>query len=308
MKLIFKNKATQKKMKKKLSGVSEKTIETENGLEVIQTYEFKDEILRSDRIQGLIDQIRVVETHASTGAFVKAKDTTAVLKDYESENTKHSAKSEQQSKISDFYQSFNYKTKGHIFLFDAPNYILEDNKSIEEDLFEVTYDIVKNTENNIVYDNLIKEPLKNIEITAEKTGQQLRKELKEFCNSVKIKNKKVYMTFNLFSDLETLSKKLDTPLITDNPNILGGKLLVGVPIVALEEETLKQYNQKELIICGDLYNSFALVKNPEYEFDFTNALKFGYTSFRVIQNYDFKKTDERIAIGQIAGIETILNK
>lgn len=305
MKLIFKNKVTQEIMKQKLSEVSNQTVKSEGGFEVIQTYEFKEGILRADRIQGLVDQIRVVETRASTGAFVKAKDTIAVLKDYESENANYLVKSEPQSRISDFYQSFNYKTKGHMFLFDAPSYVLEDNKSIEEDLFNVICDIAKNTENSIIYDNITKEPLKNIEITAEKTGQQLKKELKEFCNSAKIKHKKVYMTFNLFSDLETLSKKLDTPLITDNPNILGGKLLVGVPIVVLEEEALKQYNQKELIICGDLYNTFALVKNPEYEFDFTTSLKFGYTSFRIIQNYDFKKIDERIAVGQFTGIETI---
>ena len=109
------------------------------------------------------------------------------------------------------------------------------------------------------------------------------------------------MTLNLLSNFERLSKKLNTPLITDNPNILGGKLLCGIPIIAFSNEVLKPYNKKELLICGDLYNSFDLIKNKEYGFDFSKAAAFdlNMATFRILQNYDFKEEKENLSIAQI---------
>ena len=321
MKLRFRNEMTQRIMEKKLKNTVEKSVKNEaGGLEIIKEYEFKPEVIRPNQAPELIDYIRVVEVKAKKGTYVKENQIEAVLKNYEDvsytntieevgtdtetlekNQTKYINLIGEKTKVTQFYKTKPYEVKGHSFIFNAPNYILEDGDLIEKDLFNVAYKITRNTENEIIYNSLIKEPLKNIEITPEKTSEQVQTELKGFFDLAKSKNKYVYMTLNLLSNFERLSKKLNTPLITDNPNILGGKLLCGIPIIAFSNEVLKPYNKKELLICGDLYNSFDLIKNKEYGFDFSKAAAFdlNMATFRILQNYDFKEEKENLSIAQI---------
>ena len=303
MKLRFKNETTQRVLSTKFKNLEEKSIQNEaGGFEIIKEYEFKPEVIRPNQAPELIDYIRIIEVEAKKGTYVKENQIKAILKNYEDNAYSTSIISEEKAKATKFYQTKPYEVKGHSFIFNAPNYILEDGDLIEKDLFNVAYRITRNTENDMIYNSLIKEPLKNIEITQEKTGEQFRTELKAFYDLAKSEYKYIYMTLNLLSEFERLSKKLNTPLITDNPNVLGGKLLCGLPIIALNNETLKPHNQKELLICGDLYNSFDLIKNKEYGFDFSEvaALEYNMIAFRILQNYDFQEEKENLSIAQIS--------
>ena len=327
MKLIFKNKQTQSVMENKFKNLVDKSIKNESGgFEIVKEYEFKPEILRLTQTPELIDYIKIVEVKEKKGTYVKENDTNAVLKNYEDEaylstfkNSEISEKSdiseqekaeekpkilnlEVKNRVEDYYKVKKYETKGYSFIFNAPNSLLLDGDLIEKDLFNTAYRVTRNTENNLIYNSIIKEPLKSIDITQDKTGEQIESELKAFYELSKAKCKNVYMTLKLLSNFEVLSKKLNIPLITENPNILGGKLLCGIPVIAFENHILKPYNNKEILICGDLYQTFDLIKNKEYGFDFSEevAFSFNMTSFRILQNYDFNEEKENISVAQIS--------
>lgn len=299
-KIKFNNEVLQKLMAEKL--ISDVSKSTEPNIEIksstsnfnlIESYEFKDEILRSPRTQDLVDKVQIIEVSAEKGTIVKAKNATSKLSIIDG------ILGIKKEIIDDIYKPISWNLKEYACIFDTCSNFLEDSSNIEKDLFNVVLEITRNTENDFIYNQIIKEPINSINITPEKTGEQVRTELKDFCNSITVNQKRIYISFSLFDKLKFLSKKLNISLITDNPNILGGKLLCGVPIEAFENNVLKPHNQKELIICGDLYGAIALFRKKNYEFDNTNALTFGNTSFRIIQSYDCKKGYNDIVVGEI---------
>ena len=274
----------------------EETIAFEGSFEIIKSFEFKPDVIRDKITPTLVDYIRIIESNAKQGTYAKPSGKLPLLTNYEDSQFKIQS----DTKIEEFYKQKKYELKGYMCLFKAPTYLLDDSELIKSDLFMLAFDITRKTENDIIYNSIIKEPLKNIEITQNKAGEEIKTELEEFCNLAKTTYKKVYMTLNLLSKLEVLSKKINIPLITTNPNILGGKLLCGIPITAFENEVLKPYNQKEIIICGDLHDTFELIRNPNYEVDFTDKIDLGrITTFRILQNYDFKEEKEKLSIAQI---------
>ena len=198
-----------------------------------------------------------------------------------------------------FYKPISWKLEDHVGTFEVSNSLLDNNEFIEKDLFSTAHNMATNTENDIIYNYLTKKSMQDIQVTPETTGEKLRTELKAFIKSISTNKKRVYISFNLLDELEAISKKLNVILITDNPNIVGGKMLCGVPIEAFDNDILKPYNQKELIICGDLYGAVALFRYREYKFDTTRALSFGYTSCRLTQGYDCKKSYSDVVIAQI---------
>lgn len=198
-----------------------------------------------------------------------------------------------------FYKPISWKLENHVGTFEVSNSLLDNNEFIEKDLFSTAHNMATNTENDIIYNYLTKKSMQDIQVTPETTGEKLRTELKAFIKSISTNKKRVYISFNLLDELEAISKKLNVILITDNPNIVGGKMLCGVPIEAFDNDILKPYNQKELIICGDLYGAVALFRYREYKFDTTRALSFGYTSCRLTQGYDCKKSYSDVVIAQI---------
>ena len=328
MRIKFESEETKKTISEKLKGKNSVNIE----LKDIMSCEYKEEIIKEPKRIGLIDKVQIIEVEHKAGRILKAINTGAKLTNVEvnpsivgfyfvdqevnAEATadpgtekedasikmatiKKAVRIETDVEAKNFYKPISWKLEDHVGTFEVSNSLLDNNEFIEKDLFSTAHNMATNTENDIIYNYLTKKSMQDIQVTPETTGEKLRTELKAFIKSISTNKKRVYISFNLLDELEAISKKLNVILITDNPNIVGGKMLCGVPIEAFDNDILKPYNQKELIICGDLYGAVALFRYREYKFDTTRALSFGYTSCRLTQGYDCKKSYSDVVIAQI---------
>lgn len=328
MRIKFESEETKKTISEKLKGKNSVNIE----LKDIMSCEYKEEIIKEPKRIGLIDKVQIIEVEHKAGRILKAINTGAKLTNVEVNpsiagfyfvdqevNTevtadpgtekedasikmatiKKAVRIETDVEAKNFYKPISWKLENHVGTFEVSNSLLDNNEFIEKDLFSTAHNMATNTENDIIYNYLTKKSMQDIQVTPETTGEKLRTELKAFIKSISTNKKRVYISFNLLDELEAISKKLNVILITDNPNIVGGKMLCGVPIEAFDNDILKPYNQKELIICGDLYGAVALFRYREYKFDTTRALSFGYTSCRLTQGYDCKKSYSDVVIAQI---------
>ena len=328
MRIKFESEETKKTISEKLKGKNSVNIE----LKDIMSCEYKEEIIKEPKRVGLIDKVQIIEVEHKAGRILKAINTGAKLTNVEVDpsiagfyfvdqevNTevtadpgtekedasikmatiKKAVRIETDVEAKNFYKPISWKLENHVGTFEVSNSLLDNNEFIEKDLFSTAHNMATNTENDIIYNYLTKKSMQDIQVTPETTGEKLRTELKAFIKSISTNKKRVYISFNLLDELEAISKKLNVILITDNPNIVGGKMLCGVPIEAFDNDILKPYNQKELIICGDLYGAVALFRYREYKFDTTRELSFGYTSCRLTQGYDCKKSYSDVVIAQI---------
>ena len=328
MRIKFESEETKKTISEKLKGKNSVNIE----LKDIMSCEYKEEIIKEPKRIGLIDKVQIIEVEHKAGRILKAINTGAKLTNVEvnpsivgfyfvdqevnAEATadpgtekedasikmatiKKAVRIETDVEAKNFYKPISWKLENHVGTFEVSNSLLDNNEFIEKDLFSTAHNMATNTENDIIYNYLTKKSMQDIQVTPETTGEKLRTELKAFIKSISTNKKRVYISFNLLDELEAISKKLNVILITDNPNIVGGKMLCGVPIEAFDNDILKPYNQKELIICGDLYGAVALFRYREYKFDTTRALSFWYTSCRLTQGYDCKKSYSDVVIAQI---------
>ena len=328
MRIKFESEETKKTISEKLKSKNSVNIE----LKDIMSCEYKEEIIKEPKRVGLIDKVQIIEVEHKAGRILKAINTGAKLTNVEVNpsivgfnfvdqevNTeviadpgtekedasikmatiKKAVRIETDVEAKNFYKPISWKLENHVGTFEVSNSLLDNNEFIEKDLFSTAHNMATNTENDIIYNYLTKKSMQDIQVTPETTGEKLRTELKAFVKSISTNKKRVYISFNLLDELEAISKKLNVILITDNPNIVGGKMLCGVPIEAFDNDILKPYNQKELIICGDLYGAVALFRYREYKFDTTRELSFGYTSCRLTQGYDCKKSYSDVVIAQI---------
>lgn len=310
MRIKFESEETKKTISEKLKGKNSVNIE----LKDIMSCEYKEEIIKEPKRIGLIDKVQIIEVEHKAGRILKAINTGSKLTNVEvnpsiagfyfvdqevNTDIKKTVRIETDVEAKNFYKPISWKLENHVGTFEVSNSLLDNNEFIEKDLFSTAHNMATNTENDIIYNYLTKKSMQDIQVTPETTGEKLRTELKAFIKSISTNKKRVYISFNLLDELEAISKKLNVILITDNPNIVGGKMLCGVPIEAFDNDILKPYNQKELIICGDLYGAVALFRYREYKFDTTRALSFGYTSCRLTQGYDCKKSYSDVVIAQI---------
>lgn len=199
--------------------------------------------------------------------------------------------------------SFNWKLDDYWKIFSLPRNLFKDLDSLYDYFITRTAEILTNTANKIIYDEITKESKTPITITTVMTSSEVRKTIKDFFKTLDSTcDKKAYMSLNLFDELNTLSKGTDKPLIIDNPLVRGGKLLCGTPIQVIPNEIWKQIAGKEILIYGDLYNSINFYYYKDVQVESTEG---SYRNFynmidtRIDTKYQCQKAFEDMIMAEV---------
>lgn len=199
--------------------------------------------------------------------------------------------------------SFNWKLDDYWKIFTLPRNLFKDLDSLYDYFITRTAEILTNTANKIIYDEITKESKTPITITPVMTSSEVRKTIKDFFKTLDSTcDKKAYMSLNLFDELNTLSKGTDKPLITDNPLVRGGKLLCGTPIQVIPNEIWKQISGKEILIYGDLYNSINFYYHKDVQIESTEESYrniYNMIDTRIDTKYQCQKAFEDMIIAEV---------
>ena len=199
--------------------------------------------------------------------------------------------------------SFNWKLDDYWKIFSLPRNLFKDLDSLYDYFITRTAEILANTANKIIYDEITKESKTPITITSVMTSSEVRKTIKDFFKTLDSTcDKKTYMSLNLFDELNALSKGTDKPLITDNPLVRGGKLLCGTPIQVIPNEIWKQISGKEILIYGDLYNSINFYYYKDIQVESTEGSyrnAYNMIDTRVDTKYQCQKAFDDMIIAEV---------
>ena len=199
--------------------------------------------------------------------------------------------------------SFNWKLDDYWKIFSLPRNLFKDLDSLYDYFITRTAEILTNTANKIIYDEITKESKTPITITTVMTSSEVRKTIKDFFKTLDSTcDKKTYMSLNLFDELNALSKGTDKPLITDNPLVRGGKLLCGTPIQVIPNEIWKQISGKEILIYGDLYNSINFYYYKDIQVESTEGSyrnAYNMIDTRVDTKYQCQKAFDDMIIAEV---------
>ena len=199
--------------------------------------------------------------------------------------------------------SFNWKLDDYWKIFSLPRNLFKDLDSLYDYFITRTAEILTNTANKIIYDEITKESKTPITITSVMTSSEVRKTIKDFFKTLDSTcDKKTYMSLNLFDELNALSKGTDKPLITDNPLVRGGKLLCGTPIQVIPNEIWKQISGKEILIYGDLYNSINFYYYKDIQVESTEGSyrnAYNMIDTRVDTKYQCQKAFDDMIIAEV---------
>lgn len=200
--------------------------------------------------------------------------------------------------------SFEWKLKLYQKIFTNSRKVYENVEAFHNYFIDNMSEILVNTENNIIYEKLSTLKRKPLNLTSTMTPVEARKAFKDFFKTLnKECDKKVYISLNLYENLNFLFNGSEKQIITDDPVIKGRKLLCGVPIEVIPNKVFKALGNKELLVYGDLYNSINLIYDDSTELikskNTYKAFSYDMVDVRVSASYDCISAFEDIILAEI---------
>lgn len=191
----------------------------------------------------------------------------------------------------DKIKNISWELKKYGKIYGTSNDYLEDNELYYDYFKNKISKILINTENRIIYNEILKHPRKLI---SSENSNTLRMELRNLFKNIGNDDieKNVYMSLNLLDQFSFISDMNGKLLITDNPLVPNGKLLCGKPIIIIPNNIFKPVNGKEILVYGNLLDSIALFELKTKDILATEktkrAFEEGLIDTRVLGYYDCK--------------------